>query len=277
MASGLLGRTNRSFPSIWLSLSLPHGGQDIDSLAAAAKESQCPINVTGQPALWGAKLRGTTSPLICISSIDYQDAQDEAHACHLVQAHMIQVLSCLGREKLDFYYLRVRRAVEEFQISGALQAMELAKQEGHIEYLGICSDGPAMATLANWQFHNAFDTLLVPRSRFSQEAYQTLEPLARERRVGVVTSNPFKGSDTHSVVEAMELADGNTNRFSSSELTQFLLKDLSNDHPVLVDVRSAKDIEQAVASDRVDLTSDSSNTLRQLMDSARTNGGRPID
>ena len=137
-------------------------------------------------------MRGDDSLFLTqMSTSGYERANDDRHAGDLIQAHLIETLSSIGREWIDVYFLRVRRAVDEAQLSGALEAMELARQEGHIRYLGIVCDGSSLATLGMWQFHDAFDLLLVPRNHYDDEAYRTLAPLARERRVGVVTSRPL--------------------------------------------------------------------------------------
>lgn len=147
-----------------------------------------------------------------ISAADFERATDEAHAADLVQAHLFEMLTCVGRDFLDVYFLRIRRAVEEYQIAGALMTLELAKQEGHIRFLGIYSDGPAMATLGMWQFHDAFELLLVPKlpEPGGGEAYTALTPLAHERRVGVVALTPlseFASCANHPTMVAVRSAD----------------------------------------------------------------------
>jgi hypothetical protein len=144
--------------------------------------SSLPIDVSVSPALWGGKLNRKEAVVSCFSSSAYENATESSHAIDLTQAHLIEVLSCLGRETLDFYFLRVRRMVEEFQLAGALEAMELARQEGHIRHLGIACDGPSLSTLGVWQFNDAFEAIYIPDA----EAGTTLRGLARERRVGVV-------------------------------------------------------------------------------------------
>jgi aryl-alcohol dehydrogenase-like predicted oxidoreductase len=238
------------FPSIWLSLALPREGHDLDSLVQAALDSGAPIDVTSQPALWGGKMRGTDATLLAIGNDDYERATDEGHACSLTQAHLIEVMSAIGRESIDIYYFRVRRMAEEFQISGALQALDLAKQEGHIGHIGICCDGPSFGTLGAWQFHDAFETLLVPRNHRDNEAYDTLAPLARERRVGIVTSRPLNWGGGASFTDTPEhwRLRNLTQSFYGQTLAQAVIADLAQDHPVLVGVRSPAEIEQAVSS-----------------------------
>jgi hypothetical protein len=250
VASGLLGRTNRVFPSVWLSFSLGSGGEDLDSLVKSVLDQNVPIDITSHPALWGGKMRGTRATLMTIGNSDFERASDESHACDLVQANLIEVLSSIGREQIDFYFLRVRRMVEEYQISGALQALEMAKQEGHVGYIGICCDGPSMATLGSWQFHDAFETLLVPRNHYDPESYDTLAPLARERRVGIITSRPFNwgfGLPFFALPGNWRLRNL-TQSFYGLTLAQAVLADLAEDHPVLVGVRNREEVYQAISA-----------------------------
>lgn len=248
MASGLLGRTNLAFPPVWLSLSLPDRGEEISPLVEAALAADVPIDITSQPGLWGGHMRGTEAFLTTIGTAAYENASDEKHASDLLQAHFIETLSSIGREHIDIYFLRIRRAVEEYQISGALEALELARQEGHIRFIGICCDGPSLATLGMWQFHDAFDVLLVPRNHYDPEPYQTLSPLARERRVGIVTSRPLNwGYGLPFVALPAQLRLRNlTQGFYGLTLAQAAVADLALDHPVMVGVRSAEEVRLAV-------------------------------
>lgn len=187
MNKNLLGRTNAEFPKHWLALSVPDGGFSEESsfeFVAAARESGLPIDFSSQPALWGGNMRGADE-VVLIQQGTYQieRATSEDHATDLVQAHLIETLSAVGRDCLDFYFLRIRRALEEFQINGALAALEAARNEGHLRYLGLHSTANPHAALGLWQFHDAFEAVLIP---VEEAAMTTLVPLARQRRVGVV-------------------------------------------------------------------------------------------
>lgn len=253
MADSVLGRTNRAFPPVWLSLSLPHesGEAPIDALVGAARDANVPLDLGGNPALWGGRLRGDDQAfLMQMSTSGYERATDDRHAEDLIQAHLIETLSAIGREWIDVYFLRVRRAVDEAQLSGALEAMEMARQEGHIRHLGIVCDGSSLATLGMWQFHDAFDLLLVPRNHHDDEAYRTLAPLAKERRVGVVTSRPlnwgwglpFVALENRLVLPGERMT-----------LAQAAIADLAQDHPVLVGVRTPCEVEQALSAPGVSM------------------------
>lgn len=151
-----------------------------DQVASAMAEKTV-IDISANPALWGGQMRGTDALLMTRGGMEIERAPDEKAACDLIQAHLIETLSAIGREHIDFYFLQVRRALEEFQINGALQALENAKQEGHIRFLGLAAEGPGLAVQSVWQFRDAFEVLLL------KSPDSGLEGLAIERRVGIVT------------------------------------------------------------------------------------------
>lgn len=177
-----LGRTNTEFPAAWAALRVDPQTTP-EALVTAVRELHVPIDISSQPALWGGFLRGGTDVLVQKSTIQYERATSQDHSTDLLQAHLIETLSSIGREMVDFYFLRVRRAVEEYQLNGALAALEFAKQEGHIRFLGIAAEGHAIAVQSVWQFHDAFDVLYAP-----SEGADPLISLAAQRRVGVVMS-----------------------------------------------------------------------------------------
>ena len=96
---------------------------------------------------------------------------------------MIQSLSCIGREHWDFYFLRFRSAVSESILSGIFESLEMAKQEGHVRFIGLCCEANASAALSLWSLHDAFDALLVQNA----EDLAVLAPFAKQKRVGVVS------------------------------------------------------------------------------------------
>lgn len=247
----MLGRTNETFPSVWLSLSAAQGSFEdgwADRLARSAVEQGTVVDVSSNPALWGGAIRGTDATIMTMGGLDIERATDERHAGDLVQAQLLEHLSAIGREHVDFYFLRVRRALEEYQIHGALKSLEMGRQEGHIRFVGLCCDGPSLAVLGTWQFHDAFDTVLIPRNHYDTSAYDTLSPMARERRVGVVTSRPLNwghGLPFLSLPSLWRLRNL-TQSFYGETLAQAVIADLAKDHPVLVGVRTPEEIRLAV-------------------------------
>ncbi|HWD37930.1 MAG TPA: hypothetical protein VG944_03725 [Fimbriimonas sp.] len=172
---------------MWLSLFAPgraEGTVDTEALALEAKNSGLPLDVSRATALWGGWLRGCEAlTLMQISGSDIEDAVDSKHASDLTQAHLIQTLSAIGREWIDFYFLRSRRALEEFQLSGVLEALEAARQEGHVRFFGLHCEGRAAASIANWQLHDAFEVVCIDGD---SEQHEELARIAAGRRVGVL-------------------------------------------------------------------------------------------
>jgi len=183
----LLGRTNRAFPEVWLSLATPPLPCDgwTERLVEAAAAADTVIDLTSGAALFGGSLRGRDDLTLMVQAPDIARlATSETHATDLLQAHLIEVLSAIGREFLDIYVLPVASAMEEFQANGALAALESARQDGHISYLALGATGHPLAALGFLQFHDAFDLIVLPDS---EEARSTLVPIAEQRRVGVVS------------------------------------------------------------------------------------------
>lgn len=181
----VFGRTNIELADTWLR---PVAGEDPQAVARAVFDSGLPLDLSSQPALWGGALRnepGYESRFVVgRSSTDFEKATDESHTVHLVHAHLIEVLSSLGRPMLDIYFVRIRRGLEEFQINGVIQALEMAREDGLLRFAGLFAEGPSLVVRSVWQFHDAFECALLPEGSHGEE----LVPLAEQRRVGVVRS-----------------------------------------------------------------------------------------
>lgn len=190
MSSQFLGRTNRAFPPVWLSLGLAPGPAEIDWTPALVKEAlaaRTVLDISVNPGLWGGQMRGTDALLMARGNSDIENATDSRHAFDLTQAHLLQTLSAIGREQIDFYFLKIRRVLEEYQIEGALEALASAREEGHIAHLGIDAEGPGLAVLGVWQFHDAFEVAILPNPSERPQDFSMLASLGAERRVGLVS------------------------------------------------------------------------------------------
>ncbi|MFN4034269.1 MAG: hypothetical protein ACK4ME_11760 [Fimbriimonadales bacterium] len=104
-------------------------------------------------------------------------------AANLVQSHLIETLCAIGRERIDYYFLSLHELPSEAPLSGALEALELARQEGQIGAVGLAAWGDPLAMLALWRAHDAFEVAQLP---LEPNALQTLLPEARARRTGVI-------------------------------------------------------------------------------------------
>ncbi len=187
MASQTLGRTNTAYPPVWLSLGVPTEAESIPGFIEAAIGASTVLDVSVQPALWGGRLRHESCPLLVSGGMDIERATDQRHAADLIQAEMLQILSALGHDRIEFYCLKLRRALEEFQLAGAFEALESARQDSHIRHLGLWIAGPAYAILPSWQFHDAFEAVVV-----SSVDIATVAPFAADRRVGVIEAGPLR-------------------------------------------------------------------------------------
>ncbi len=187
----LFGRTNRQVPPVWLSLREPATpvGNWAEDLVKAALELETVIDITQRSALWGGFLRLTNVPLMAVAGADCARAPESDVASHFVQAKLISLLSCVGRDSLDFFFLDYREPWEEWQLNGALEALETAKQDGIVQHVGLACGDNDLAALAMWQFRDAFEMILVSPG----QQFESLEPLARERRAGVLVRDTQVG------------------------------------------------------------------------------------
>jgi hypothetical protein len=189
MREASFGRTNRQFPPVWLALhvpSAPSGNGAPSALMEYALASGVPIDIAAAPALFGSAVPpGSGATLIQNSSTDIERAVDSRHAGDLLQAHLVETLSAIGRPYIDFYFLRSRVAFEEAQISGVLEALESARQEGHVRFFGLRIENVA-ASIGNWQFHDAFDVISVP-DELEEDERDMLRRMSLSRRTGYLT------------------------------------------------------------------------------------------
>lgn len=177
----ILGRTNRAFAPIWFR---PLSGLDDEATAAAVVEAgriepTMIVDASSQPLLWGGLLRGFRGGFLTRSARDLERATGEAHAADLVEAHLIETLSSLGRESIEVYCLRVRARMAPETATGALQALEWARSEGMVHAFGILPEDPA-AGRDLWERHDAFEVALLPPN-------SGLEAFATQRRCGIVS------------------------------------------------------------------------------------------
>lgn len=196
MTADLFGRTNESFPRLWIK-PIFTAGASIKELASAAVASRTVIDVSSNPAIMSGSLDSHSKIAFTIPDRAAR-AADESQAFDIVQAELFEAMASLKREQIDFAFLLVRSAWEEYQASGALGALTAAKEEGVIRFIGLKASGNPMSALGFWQFHDAFEAISFPRSEGSDEHWTTLHDLADARRVGIASCDPFG----HNLVES---------------------------------------------------------------------------
>jgi aryl-alcohol dehydrogenase-like predicted oxidoreductase len=190
MSQVLLGRTNRYVFPVWARGHLTGDGSAearaerlMDALLASPIET---LDISPAPALWGRFLRERANRLqiaVATPTNLLLHAPDARIAANLLQSHIIETLCAVGRTHIDYYFLSLHEIPNETQLSGALEALELARQEGQIGAIGLAAYGKPLAILALWRTHDAFEVALLPDEA---ERLQTLLTEAHARRAGIV-------------------------------------------------------------------------------------------
>ncbi|MCW5939331.1 MAG: hypothetical protein KF884_02625 [Fimbriimonadaceae bacterium] len=236
--SQFFGRTNVSLPRAWLAL-LARGSdaEARDTLVGRALDLGAPLGVSSAPSLWGPSLGRREATLVACGALEVCRALDSKQAFDIVTGELVALLSALGRDHVAFYFLKVRSALEEHQIAGSIEALHAAKEEGLVRFAGLRCDGPGMVGLGLWRLHDAFEAVMVPRSPTVTEPYDTLAPLAQERRVGLVTRSPFRWGPPDPAPE----------RLGMKEVALGWLRSAMEEAPVIVGVSCPEEID-AVAN-----------------------------
>jgi hypothetical protein len=235
------GRTNREYPRIWLAPQQPRAGTPED-LAQAVIEAGTVVDPSSSYPLWGHLLRGSGVPLMASVGLEAERAVDQEHSANLIQASILAILSSLGTDHLEFLFFTVRRGLEEHQINGVLESFELARQDGLVSFFGLRADGPGLAVLGVWQFHDAFEALLLPRHP-GTDAYETLAPLARARRTAVCVCSPISWGTEAPIAQRAEVVEAAHPHDAGSSLIAWQARD----HAALVGVRSPEEVRRALA------------------------------
>lgn len=176
----LLGRTNRSFADIWWRIVGTDESQ-IEGVREAYSQATAPV-MAGP--YWANALRDLSPEWIVSGGAVAGTALSQSHADDLVSAQILQSVSSSPDGQLLIFFLSVDSAWEEYQINGALAAMDAARQDGLIRHLGLHVAGPAIAVSSLWRFHDAFEVVLA--SNQDLQDFATIRATALERRVGLI-------------------------------------------------------------------------------------------
>ncbi len=190
MKKRLLGRTNRYVYPLWARGTLRHtersAQEEAEAVFARLLESPYEVlDITPSPALWGQLLRQHPSTLqvAIVAPPHLLRVATYSLAGYSLQAHLIETLCAIGRERVDYYFLNLSEPIAESALSGALEALELARQEGQVGALGFYASVEPLRVLSLWRTHDAFEVMLAPND---SDLRAVLVPEARARRVGVV-------------------------------------------------------------------------------------------
>lgn len=90
-------------------------------------------------------MRGCDAVLIAGGGVEVLGATSRDHAADLLHAHLIQVLSSIGREYLDVLCLPISRPLPEHAVLGALSGARAAQTEGLVGSLTLTGPDPDVA------------------------------------------------------------------------------------------------------------------------------------
>lgn len=174
------GRTNAKVPRTWIQ---PLLGFDVPQFIESHLADDSIIDISGNLGVLGYQLQQTSCRISVQAGRTVEGSDSEEGAYHAMSAEILQVISALGRQKVDFFYWRYHRALEEFQINGAIRALADGKEEGLIDFVGLRLEGHPLVAMSLIRFHDAFETLMLPQAIGDAEA---LVEDARARRIGIV-------------------------------------------------------------------------------------------
>jgi hypothetical protein len=169
-------------PSTWIRLTTPPwDSAEVARFKDQKSQGHVVFDITTSPAYWGSML-GSHEDLVMIQGgPDVAHAADQMSAANLVQAHLIEAMSAIGRPYLDFYFFQIRQELAPDKSVGAVHALKNAQEEGHIRNLGLAADSPKPA-LDFWQSNQIFDIALLKAPNAE------LEDFAKFLEVPVVTT-----------------------------------------------------------------------------------------
>lgn len=185
MGEAVFGRTNRVVPPVWLKFLEPSQPDSIPQICKAAAQLKTVIDVTYQPALFGRFCSADTE-LLCELPATIQIADSEQKAFDLATGALIQILSAIGRSKLEFLSVNLDLPLEDFQLEGLLKATSLFLDEGSISFLGFSARKAGRACLNNWRLHDAFSFGFISQN-LDTSLRNEIAALAENRRVGLIT------------------------------------------------------------------------------------------
>lgn len=231
MSQDVFGRTNVRVPRLWFG---PLPGGDQEALIEEICQEPAIIDVSAGAGRYGHLLHGKDVMVCSFGGTDLSRATGGEHAASLLGAHLIETLSSIGRASVDFYFLRLKDRLGENVLNGALNCLDDAKNDEVVRFIGLYAEGESTIVQSMWQFHDAFEAVMIPRNPQREQEYQALAAMAIEKRVGLASCHPFNwGRGVPFFMQsALDWSDG-------AKALAFY----AQSGPVLVGVRSADEVK----------------------------------
>ena len=133
-------------------------------------------------------------------------------------------LKILGIEKVDLYQLHDVSSLQAWeqamQEGGALEGLQIARERGLVDYIGISSH--SLEVLEKAITCGEFDTVMLEYSAFFRET-DRLITLAKDRDVGIIAMRPLGGSGRTSAIRTRMKASGQETYLTPAMLLRYVL------------------------------------------------------
>lgn len=199
------GRTNQPAPKIWYR---PSGELVRDSavslIAEAPISPHCVVDIHSDVILLGHAFSQTPARLMTIAGKEVWSTPDQRTAADEMSGTILATLSAVRGKKIDFWFLELDQAPEQYQLDGALQALTEAKEDGLVGSICLRIANNLYAGLSTWRFNDAFD--VITTRGIAPPDHDALIDLAKERRVGVLLDaalNIGKDQDSIAILETI--------------------------------------------------------------------------
>lgn len=201
-------RLGRVLERDWIWPAWPESTIAQDRLIEILYSTRNPLFVSNLAGLWGGRVDLAQRFVAAECHVKLHETLGQSHAANLVQANLIELISCLGVESLGAFGLVIEQGIGEAQIAGFLEAAESGRQEGFVQSLALIVRASERVVRSVWQVHDAFDFLVFPSAT---DDLDSLEAMARDRRASVVSPTPSESADfqvwtTHELLLAAEVS-----------------------------------------------------------------------
>lgn len=129
-------------------------------MVAEVLKTNTVLDISVQPGLWGGLMRGTEAKLMASSDPHLDRASSVSHAGMFVEGEVIQFLSAIGREHLDYYAVCPSSLLSESQIEGMNLSVADLRENGHIRKFGLDARRLTQEKRVAWVQAGRFDFIL---------------------------------------------------------------------------------------------------------------------
>lgn len=172
--NSVFGRTNLNLSRRWV-----EAAPGFDEACACALAPGTVVCARANLPQVGHVTRARKDLLVAaFSGYELENAASATHADALASAVLVQALSCLGRGRLDFFFLQVRAPLQDHQLQGFFSAMEEARAHRLVRFVGL----EVGANLPNVMVTSGFEILMAPAG----DHWRSWADLAKTERLGLV-------------------------------------------------------------------------------------------